>query len=97
MARCAYYGKDSSGMRNRGSCPTRSREDQTCRCEVPSSVALWFFDYRGSGGSEERHCAVCGFFAVAHEPINPATGRPRHRDQAHEFVPRSPSEFDQFY
>jgi hypothetical protein len=98
MARCTYYGTaPSPRLRNQGYCPTRTKEDRTCRCEKPSSNNLWFFEYRGPGGSAEKKCAVCRYYAVAHEEINPYTNRPRMKQCAHEFVPGPPDEFDQFY
>lgn len=68
-----------------------------CGNEQPSSMDLWFFEFLGPGGAEEKHCNICGYYAVAHELINPGTGRPRPERTAHDFVPRPPRDTDRYY
>ena len=60
-ARCGYYGKACPmWFRNRGSCKTRTREDQTCRCEAPSSPDLWFFERKDGEKFDRFYCSCYG-------------------------------------
>lgn len=63
-ARCASYGRDvKSGSYNGNACNVCKRGG-ICQCEKPSSLGLWFFEYRGPGtkhymGESEHDVFYC--------------------------------------
>ena len=61
MARCHYYGKPP----RRSECNYNCIPGENCSCELPSSVTLPFFEYRGPGtnhwkGEAEYDEFYCG-------------------------------------
>src|SRR4051794_14988587 len=85
----------------------RQAQCANCRRVEPSNLELVFFEYRGPGSSfATQHCAAevtkrfvtgrCGMRDLAHNVVNPATGRPGITD--HPFTPSlTGHEFDGFY
>lgn len=69
-----------------------------CQCghEADSTTpGLAFLEYQGPGSKYATESCQCGYSLVAHEPVNPVTGRPGISD--HVFESRGPAEFDRFY
>ena len=67
----------------------------SCGVTVPSRLDLAFFEYQGEGSGDAVNLCKCGYHAIAHEPINPRTGKPGITE--HEFTPRGGRDGDRFY
>ncbi len=90
-ARCVYFGPHRRPPRHFECNYTKQTgcTRQQCRCELPSDVALPFFEYRGPGSENATRRCRCGYFDIAHE-------KPGRRDACGTFEPVGDS-FDHFY
>jgi len=98
-ARCAYYGQPPARRGSYGGgneCNYGQSTAPKCTCEQPSAKDLPFFEFCGEGSQDATHCKHCGYYEVAHHPINPLTGRPNNL-KCKGYEPRGGAQFDRFY
>ena len=75
-ARCTYFGKGGFRSYECNYAKTTGCTRKQCNCEMRSSAALPFFEFRGPGSRYARtHCKRCRYFENAHTAIrNPTCG-----------------------
>lgn len=74
---------------------TRLAECAYCKHTISDLTYAAFWEDRGPGSKWATESCTCGYSLVAHEPVNPVTGRAGISD--HAFVARGPAETDRFY